>query len=195
MSSHIHIIPSHYSIKLGPQIPWGQRRKSTHTCLPHCWEQLNTAPFPADPVFSLGPCWDVVAHRPHTFPPAPAWSSHHPGTATASPAHLPVSLLPPSPHSHHGVLQTIGIGSFPIPLPPLHSAAFPGSLPGSLPVVLHLPCCLGGSRGCCVQSCGKELPVSMESVVVLGKDTAWVMPGWKCWRCRCNSKRSHPRHL
>lgn len=97
MSSHIHIIPSHYSIKLGPQIPWGQRRKSTHTCLPHCWEQLNTAPFPADPVFSLGPCWDVVAHRPHTFPPAPAWSSHHPGTATASPAHLPVSLLPPIP--------------------------------------------------------------------------------------------------
>lgn len=63
-------------------------------------------------------------------------------------------------------------------------------------MVLHLPqpgsCCLRGSRACCMPSCWKELPVSMENAMALGRDIARVMPGWKCWRCRLDPKRSHP---
>lgn len=86
---------SHPSNKLDPRFPEDRAGSpDAHSHLPCCWEQPNTAPFPADPVFSLGPCWDMAAHRPQAFPPAPTWSPHCPGTATASPAHFPVSLLP-----------------------------------------------------------------------------------------------------
>ena len=43
-------------------------------------------------------------------------------------------------------------------------------------------------------SCGKELPVSTESVVALGRDTEWVMPGLEVPEMPARSQEESPRN-